>query len=72
MDCEAWEYGAAIGAAETVDWNWGAGGGPGGGEATSCLQMGSARVVAERGMMTFGVSEVGADMGVGVEKRLIS
>lgn len=47
-------------------------GATGGGEVTSLRHIGSPRVVAERGAITVGVREVGADMGVGVEKRLIS
>ncbi len=47
-------------------------GATGGGEVTSLRHIGSPRVVAERGAITVGVRDVGADMGVGVEKRLIS
>lgn len=61
--------------------NWAGGGGQkgavdcgvtGGGEAMSERHRGSARVVAERGTITVGFRAVGADIGVGVEKRLIS
>lgn len=45
--------------------------GPGGGEVIPERVKRSPSVVAERGAMTLGVS-VGADMGVGVENRLIS
>lgn len=44
----------------------------GGGETMSERHRGSARVVAERGTITVGFRAVGADIGVGVEKRLIS
>lgn len=44
----------------------------GGGEARSERHRGSARVVAERGTITVGFRDVGADIGVGVEKRFIS
>lgn len=43
-----------------------------GGDAMSECHTGSARVVAERGTITVGFRPVGADIGVGVEKRLIS
>lgn len=60
---------AGTGATET-----GAGGGDrgaGGGDIMSEREMRSPSVVAERGAITFGVM-VGADIGVGVENRLIS
>lgn len=44
----------------------------GGGEVTLLRHIGSPRVVAARGAITVGVRDVGADMGVGVEKRWIS
>lgn len=52
----------------------GAGGGEiwaGGGDTTSGRHMGSPSVVAERGAITAGLRDAGADIGVGVEKRLM-
>lgn len=44
----------------------------GGGEVTSVRHIGSSSAVAERGLMTMGAKLVEEDIGVGVEKRLIS
>lgn len=43
----------------------------GGGETTSKHRKGSPSVVADLGAITAGLRVAGADMGVGVEKRLM-